>query len=180
MTGNRSGHPAAETLAKRRALEAHARYSLDRREQVDRSENGPPAIARPLHERETFQPFRAVKRRSVTPVQYLFDRQPQQFQPVPQTSNGDHLRGLGQPLASDQPAGRLTQAPEAHGIEARHDQPALGSQYTVDFAQDLVRLVGKLEHMGQHHQIERLGGKWKMAEVVDQKRRTRRKREQRT
>ena len=72
------------------------------------------------------------------------------------------------------PAGKLrrvrivTHTPPAPGIEAQHDQVPVGTQDTVDFAQDVVRIIGSLKGMRQEHGIDGIRGDGQVLGSTDQ------------
>ena len=51
-------------------------------------------------------------------------------------------------------------AEEREGVEARNQYLAFGADDAVDLAQELMRLVGELERMGQHDEINAVLGEW--------------------
>jgi len=87
-------------------------------------------------------------------MQDLIHAEAQQLEPVTKPSDRDHLGGLGKPFPTRPSPHRLSQTPEAGGIEAGDDQAALGAKHPIGLAQNQVGLFGKLQHMRQDHQID--------------------------
>src|SRR6266571_7633553 len=119
----RQGLAGGALVAPGRHHQPHADVALDGANYVHAAADGPPAIARPLHEGEALQPLAARKRRSVAAETPAVQLEAEQSEPVLQAQHADEFSAPGRVLAL--PAQRARRAPERKGIESGDDDAAL-------------------------------------------------------
>ncbi len=141
---------------------------FDGLDQVNASEERPPAVAGLFHESETFKPMTGSARRPVATEMAPVDLEVQQFQPVPETREADEFGVRRQEVGPGQFSDALAQSPQACRIEPADDDLTFRYQDTVHFPEDHVRVFRKFESMGQDDQVHGFVCKGQTVDIMDE------------
>src|ERR1700674_3297637 len=130
---------------------AHTQYALGGAKEVHATRDRPPAIAGLFSEVEALEPRFLRERRRVAVEPAAGDLEAEQREPILEPVERDEVAGPGHSLFA---AEVTLDAEQAEGIEAGDDELALGPYDAVNFAQQLMRLVGEFQYVGQHDQVD--------------------------
>src|SRR2546425_1052021 len=136
---------------------AHPQYALGRAEEVHTARDGPPAVSRLLEEFAALEPFVLRERRHIRVEPSSRHLEAQQCEPILEPIKRNEVAVPGHALLAAEIALR---AEQAEWIEPRDEDLTLWPDHAIDFAQQLMRLVGEFERVRKHDQVDAVFREW--------------------
>ena len=135
----------------------HPTHPFHHGDAVDGATNWPPSIPSFFKKLGARKPLVACNQWSVATVAAGLNFETEKLAPVFQAGQPNKmLVGRERRLATQSTDG-LANSPQADRIKPDNNRAAVGTQHPINFAQDLMRVICKLQHMGQYNQIGALG-----------------------
>lgn len=145
--------------------DVHATHAFDGAKKVHSTGKTPPAVAGRFHEMPVLEPAFLMARRSVAAKIAAINLETEQLQPVLEAQNRDIVPIHRELVRASGKA--FSQTPQRERVESGDDQLSFRDQDTLDFAQDLMRIVVEFEYMGHDDEIDAVRGEGQFAQVAE-------------
>ena len=143
--------------------------SLDALQKIDGAEDRPPAVAGEFEKMPAPQPLFLSDGGRIAAEAAGLGLEAEQLQQILEAAHAEILSAPGKSrVASGQAP---PDAPQAERIEAGNQHLPFGNQHALDLAQDLVRVVRKLQRVRKRDQVDAAARQGQMMRIAEQRRR---------